>query len=64
MCFFGVFFGLWKREKNVERGWAEGKFQKKCVSSLSRVHLGLFVALGVKIEVIAIEKDLESYGCR
>ena len=37
MCFLGVFYvflGVWKREKNVYRNWAERKTQKKkCVLS-------------------------------
>ena len=35
--FFGVFLGVFwclEERKNVERGWAKGKFSKKCVCSV------------------------------
>ena len=27
--FLCVFLGVWKREKNVQRGWAKGEFKKR-----------------------------------
>ena len=46
MCFLECFWALEER-KNVERNWAERKFQKKCVSPGCGV-LGAIYSLGHK----------------
>ena len=59
--FFGVFFGCFFRcleeRKNVERNWAESKFQKKCVS------LGLMGAQGYLQPQSCFSRQRPLQGC-
>ena len=52
--FLEIFWCLEEREKNVERSWAEGKFQKNVCPPRSGACLGLFIASDAKTEATAI----------
>ena len=47
-------FGCLEEGKSVESNWAERKFQKNVYPPMFDGCLGLFIALGVKIEVSSV----------